>query len=45
VADTPLVTLGAGVRAAKIIAPGPLLAELPGAQVIDGLARDVPALQ
>jgi prolyl-tRNA editing enzyme YbaK/EbsC (Cys-tRNA(Pro) deacylase) len=35
----PLLTLGAGVRAAKIIAPGSLLAELPGAQVIDGLAR------
>ena len=45
VARTPLVTLGAGVRAAKIIAPGALLAELPGAEVIEGLARDVAALQ
>lgn len=37
----PLLTLGAGVRAAKIIAPGALLAELPHAVVIDDLARPV----
>ena len=39
VIDVPLVTLGAGVRAAKIVLPGALLAELPGATVIDDLAR------
>jgi len=39
VAAAPLLTLGAGIRAAKIIAPGSLLAELPRAEVIEGLAR------
>ena len=41
VLDYPLLTLGAGVRAAKIIAPGALLAELPHAEVIEGLARPI----
>ena len=41
VAEASLLTLGAGVRAAKIIAPGSLLAELPGAEVIEGLARAI----
>lgn len=35
------VIVGAGIRAAKIVLPGALLAELPGAQVIEGLAREV----
>jgi len=39
VTRVPIVTLGAGIRAAKILAPGALLAELPGAEVIDDLAR------
>ena len=43
VVELPMLTLGAGVRAAKIVAPGALLAELPGAQVIENLAR--PALE
>jgi prolyl-tRNA editing enzyme YbaK/EbsC (Cys-tRNA(Pro) deacylase) len=34
------VVIGAGIRAAKIVLPGALLAELPGAQVIDGLAKE-----
>lgn len=34
------VIVGAGIRAAKIVLPGALLAELPGAQVIEGLAKD-----
>lgn len=41
VAESGLLTLGAGVRAAKIIAPGALLAGLPGAEVVEGLARAV----
>ena len=41
VVAAPMLTLGAGVRAAKILAPGALLAELPGAQVIEDLARPV----
>jgi prolyl-tRNA editing enzyme YbaK/EbsC (Cys-tRNA(Pro) deacylase) len=36
------VVIGAGIRAAKIVLPGAVLARLPGAQVVDELARDVP---
>jgi len=39
----PQVIVGAGIRAAKIVLPGALLATLPAAEVIEGLARDVPA--
>ncbi|MDN5895783.1 MAG: YbaK/EbsC family protein [Nocardioides sp.] len=31
--------IGSGVRASKLFLPGTLLAELPGAEVLDGLAR------
>jgi prolyl-tRNA editing enzyme YbaK/EbsC (Cys-tRNA(Pro) deacylase) len=31
--------IGSGVRGGKIVLPGELLAELPGAEVIDGLAQ------
>jgi prolyl-tRNA editing enzyme YbaK/EbsC (Cys-tRNA(Pro) deacylase) len=41
VVEAPMLTLGAGVRAAKILISGALLAQLPGAQVIDDLARPV----
>lgn len=41
VARAPMVTLGAGVRSAKLLAPGALLGELPGARVIEDLARPV----
>ena len=41
VAASGLLTLGAGVRASKIIIPGALLAQLPGAEVIEDLARIV----
>ncbi|MGE3192305.1 MAG: YbaK/EbsC family protein [Microbacteriaceae bacterium] len=34
------VVIGAGIRAAKIVLPGALLAGLPGAQVIEGLAKE-----
>jgi prolyl-tRNA editing enzyme YbaK/EbsC (Cys-tRNA(Pro) deacylase) len=39
VADTPVVVIGSGVRHSKLVLPGKLLASLPGARVIDGLAR------
>jgi prolyl-tRNA editing enzyme YbaK/EbsC (Cys-tRNA(Pro) deacylase) len=34
------VVIGAGIRGAKIVLPGALLAELPGAEVIEGLAKE-----
>ncbi len=39
VADTPMVVIGSGVRRSKLVLPGKLLASLPGAKVIEGLAR------
>jgi hypothetical protein len=39
VADTPYVVIGSGVRHSKLLLPGKLVASLPGARVIDGLAR------
>jgi prolyl-tRNA editing enzyme YbaK/EbsC (Cys-tRNA(Pro) deacylase) len=39
VADTPTVVIGSGVRRSKLVLPGKLLAGLPGAKVIEGLAR------
>jgi prolyl-tRNA editing enzyme YbaK/EbsC (Cys-tRNA(Pro) deacylase) len=39
VAATPHVIIGSGVRRSKIALPGAALAVLPGAQVVDGLAR------
>ncbi|HEY7173294.1 MAG TPA: YbaK/EbsC family protein [Micromonosporaceae bacterium] len=41
VAATPYVVIGSGVRHSKITLPGATLAELPNAQVIDGLASPV----
>ena len=38
VAATPYVILGSGVRHSKIALPGAALADLPGAQIIEGLA-------
>ncbi|HMK98397.1 MAG TPA: YbaK/EbsC family protein [Acidimicrobiales bacterium] len=37
VADAELVVVGSGVRRSKLLVPGRLLAELPAAEVIDGL--------
>jgi prolyl-tRNA editing enzyme YbaK/EbsC (Cys-tRNA(Pro) deacylase) len=37
----PHVIIGSGVRHSKIAIAGPALGALPGAEVIDGLARDV----
>jgi prolyl-tRNA editing enzyme YbaK/EbsC (Cys-tRNA(Pro) deacylase) len=39
VAGTPTVVIGSGVRRSKLVLPGKLLAGLPGARVIEGLAR------
>lgn len=41
VIDTPYVIVGSGVRHSKIALPGPALGLLPGAEVVDGLARPV----
>src|SRR5262245_46714710 len=42
VAATPYVVIGSGVRRSKIVLPGAALTELPGAQVVEGLASPVP---
>jgi prolyl-tRNA editing enzyme YbaK/EbsC (Cys-tRNA(Pro) deacylase) len=39
VADTSTVIIGSGVRRSKLVLPGKLLASLPGARVVEGLAR------
>lgn len=39
VAGMPVAVIGSGVRRSKLLLPGPLAASLPGAEVIDGLAR------
>ncbi len=36
----PQVVIGAGIRGAELVLPGAALAELPGAEVIEGLARE-----
>ena len=42
VADADLVCIGAGIRGAKLLLPGAALLDLPGAERVDGLARDIP---
>jgi prolyl-tRNA editing enzyme YbaK/EbsC (Cys-tRNA(Pro) deacylase) len=37
----PQVVIGAGIRGAKLVLPGAALADLPGAEVIEALAREV----
>lgn len=39
VVATPYVIIGSGLRESKIALPGPALAQLPGAQVVEGLAK------
>jgi prolyl-tRNA editing enzyme YbaK/EbsC (Cys-tRNA(Pro) deacylase) len=39
VAETPAVVIGSGLRRSKLVLPGKLLASLPAAKVIEGLAR------
>lgn len=38
---TPVVLIGSGIRGSKLLVPGALLAELPGAVVVPGLGRPV----
>jgi len=33
----PLVVIGSGIRASKLLVPGELLAKLPGAEVVEAL--------
>jgi hypothetical protein len=37
VVEADLVVIGSGVRRSKILLPGNVLSDLPGARVIDGL--------
>jgi prolyl-tRNA editing enzyme YbaK/EbsC (Cys-tRNA(Pro) deacylase) len=41
VAATPMVVVGSGIRGSKIVIPGTVAATMPGARVIEGLARSV----
>ncbi|RBY86173.1 hypothetical protein DQ240_10295 [Blastococcus sp. TF02A-26] len=42
VAAADLVVVGSGTRGSKLAVPGPVLAALPGAEVLEGLGRPVP---
>jgi prolyl-tRNA editing enzyme YbaK/EbsC (Cys-tRNA(Pro) deacylase) len=37
--EQPLVVIGSGVRRSKLLVPGAVLADLPGAEVVEGLGR------
>jgi prolyl-tRNA editing enzyme YbaK/EbsC (Cys-tRNA(Pro) deacylase) len=41
VAAAPMVVVGSGLRGSKLALPGELVAALPGAEVVEGLARPV----
>jgi prolyl-tRNA editing enzyme YbaK/EbsC (Cys-tRNA(Pro) deacylase) len=41
--DIDIAIIGSGVRRSKLLLPGALLAELPSAEVVDGLARPTDA--
>ncbi|HKS48409.1 MAG TPA: YbaK/EbsC family protein [Amycolatopsis sp.] len=41
VADSPELVIGSGIRGGKLLVTGALLASLPGAEVMEGLARPV----
>lgn len=41
VLDEPLVVIGSGVRRSKLVVPPTFLTHLPGAEVVEGLARPV----
>ena len=43
VLGVPAAMIGSGVRRSKIILPGSALGDLPGAEVVEGLGRPVPA--
>ena len=37
-----LVLIGSGIRGSKLLVPGALVAELPGAEIVEDLGRTVP---
>jgi prolyl-tRNA editing enzyme YbaK/EbsC (Cys-tRNA(Pro) deacylase) len=39
VLSTPAVVVGSGIRGSKLVVPGPVLGQLPGAESLEGLAR------
>ena len=39
VAESPHVVIGSGVRGSKMVVPGKSLADMPNAEVVDGLAN------
>jgi prolyl-tRNA editing enzyme YbaK/EbsC (Cys-tRNA(Pro) deacylase) len=41
VADAPELVIGSGLRGSKLFIPGSVLASMPGAEVIEGLAKAV----
>jgi prolyl-tRNA editing enzyme YbaK/EbsC (Cys-tRNA(Pro) deacylase) len=41
VVDTDVLLIGSGVRRSKLLLPGHLLAELPGAETVDGLGLSI----
>jgi prolyl-tRNA editing enzyme YbaK/EbsC (Cys-tRNA(Pro) deacylase) len=41
VADAPELVIGSGIRGSKLLVSGQLLASLPGAEVVEGLAKAV----
>ena len=41
VVDVPTAVIGSGVRAGKLLLPGALVAQLPGAEVVEGLGLPV----
>ncbi|WP_199430956.1 YbaK/EbsC family protein [Qaidamihabitans albus] len=41
VADSPELVIGSGIRGSKLLVTGSLLASLPGAEVVEGLANPV----
>jgi prolyl-tRNA editing enzyme YbaK/EbsC (Cys-tRNA(Pro) deacylase) len=41
VAETPVVVVGSGVRRSKILVPGPLIAGLAAARVVEGLGSQI----
>jgi prolyl-tRNA editing enzyme YbaK/EbsC (Cys-tRNA(Pro) deacylase) len=38
---TPLVIIGSGIRKSKLLVPGDLFGQLPGAEIVDDLGREV----
>jgi prolyl-tRNA editing enzyme YbaK/EbsC (Cys-tRNA(Pro) deacylase) len=42
VVRTPQVIIGSGVRRSKLVLPGAALADIPGAEVLDGLGQPLP---